>query len=180
MGLGFLDPGEDEKYLRNRDDIWFIRGNHDDPSVCQSHPRYLGDWGRHQFMFWVSGAWSIDQSLRIEGISWWRKEELNAEEGSRALEDYLAAKPRIMISHDGPASAFTQGGPMPLTAFRPSSTAKLLQAMFESHQPEFWLFGHHHESRDFTLGTTRFRCLDIGEELTLHFDDDGAVSCSGL
>jgi hypothetical protein len=170
MGLGFVSAQEDEKHLRCRDDLWFIRGNHDDPAACRVHPRYLGDWGRHEFMFWVSGAWSIDQDFRVEGVSWWRDEELNFEQGGRAFDDYVAARPRVMVSHDGPASLFMNDGPMELFAFRASSTATLLQTMFEAHQPEVWIFGHHHESRDFTLGSTRFCCLDVEESMTLCFD----------
>ena len=175
LGIGFVRPHEDAKWVASRDDFWFIRGNHDNPDLCRQHPRYLGDWGSHQFMFWVSGAWSIDQNFRTEGVSWWRDEELSYADGQKALADYIAAKPRLVISHDGPSSLFVEDGPMELWQFRPSTTATLLQAMYEAHQPEAWLFGHHHERKDFTLGMTRFRCLNICETLTLTFTADGAI-----
>lgn len=175
MGIGFVESKDDEQQLRRRDDLWFIRGNHDDPAACRSHPRYLGDWGQHDFMFWVSGAWSIDQNFRVEGVSWWREEELNYEESRRAFDDYVAARPRLMISHDGPACLFTKGGPMELAMFQTTSTSSLLQTMLEAHQPEFWLFGHHHKSRSFTLGSTHFRCLNVEEQVTLCFDDNNAI-----
>lgn len=174
LGLGFVRADEDEKYLRHRDDLWFIRGNHDNPFTCQRHPRYLGDWGRHEFMFWVSGAWSIDQNFRIEGRSWWREEELSAAQGREAFDAFFDARPRLMLSHDGPSSLFIDGGPMEIGGFRSSATATLLQSMLEAHQPEVWLFGHHHESRDFTLGSTHFRCLDCSECAVL-FIEDGAM-----
>lgn len=176
MGVGFAKSPENDQRLRQREDVWFIRGNHDNPAVCRSHPRYLGDWGQHDFMFWVSGAWSIDHNCRVEGVSWWREEELSSEQGLLAFDDYVAAKPRLMISHDGPASLFVHGGPMQLTRYHSTSTANLLQSMLEAHQPEYWLFGHHHQSRDFTLGSTHFRCLDINEEVTLYFDDDLGIN----
>lgn len=110
-------------------------------------------------LFWVSGAWSIDQAYRVEGRDWWRDEELTAKQSQDAFDDYVVAKPRVMISHDGPRSLFLPGAPMALPYFVPASTANLLQAMLEAHEPEVWLFGHHHVSQDFTLGRTRFRCL---------------------
>ena len=175
LGLGFVHPRDDQKFIRCRDDLWFIRGNHDDPGVCRAHPRYLGDWGGHEFMFWVSGAWSIDRNFRVEGVSWWRDEELSAADGEKALADYIAARPRVMVTHDGPRFLFDYKGPMEIWRFKSSSTASLLQAMFEAHQPEVWIFGHHHESRDFTVGATRFRCLAECETLTLRFHEDGSV-----
>lgn len=59
-------------------------------------------------------------------------------------------------------------------AFR-DALATLLQVMWEEPQPEVWIFGHHHESRDFTLGATRFCCLDVREALTLTFHGDGSI-----
>lgn len=175
LGIGFISEQEDERELRWRDDFWFIRGNHDNPALCQKHPRYLGDWGRHECMFWVGGAWSIDKNFRVEGVSWWREEELSAAQGEQALADYLETKPRVMVTHDGPRCLFEYNGPMEIWRFRPSSTANLLQAMFEAHQPEVWLFGHHHQSEDFHQGGSHFRCLNIEESLTLTFHPDGTI-----
>ncbi len=129
MGIGFIRADEDARFIRSRDDLWFIRGNHDNPFLCQNHPRHLGDWGRHEFMFWVSGAWSIDQNFRVEGVSWWREEELSTAQGRDA---YVTAKPRLMVTHDAPSSLFIDHGPMELGGFRPSATATLLQSKFRS------------------------------------------------
>lgn len=175
LGIGFIRPEEDEKHLKKRENFWFIRGNHDNPFVCQEHPRYLGDWGQHEFMFWVSGAWSIDQNFRVEGVSWWREEELSAEQGRAAFDAYCALKPRLMVTHDGPSSLFTDGGPMELAYYRHSTTASLLQAMFEAHQPDHWFFGHHHESKAFTLNGAHFRCLDCSEPLDVLFAPDSIL-----
>jgi hypothetical protein len=171
MGIGFIREEEDVTFLRHRDDLWFIRGNHDNPFACQNHPRYLGDWGQHEFMFWVSGAWSVDQNFRVEGVSWWREEELSAKQGSEAFDAYVTAKPRLMVTHDAPSSLFMNHGPMELGGFRPSATSTLLQSMLEAHQPEIWLFGHHHESRDFTIDQTHFRCLDCSECAVVYIEN---------
>lgn len=126
-------------------------------------------------MFFVSGAWSIDQAFRVEGRDWWRDEELSVADGMKALDAYAVAKPQVMVSHDGPESIFL-GGPMTIPNYHRSRTSTLLEAMLEAHAPELWIFGHHHVSRDFVEGSTRFRCLDELEVLTLDFHADGSVS----
>ncbi len=176
LGIGFISAEADCANVMCRNDFWFIRGNHDNPDLCRKHPRYLGDWGAHETMFWVSGAWSFDHHYRVEGVDWWRDEELSTADGNLAFEAYVEAKPRVMVTHDGPASLFSNGGPMELYDFQRTSTATLLQAMFEAHQPEVWLFGHHHKSTAFTVGPTHFRCLAICETLTLNFGDDGTIT----
>jgi predicted phosphodiesterase len=48
-------------------------------------------------------------------------------------------------------------------------TGLALQAMFEIHQPEVWLFGHWHINKVQKIGATNFICLaelsfiDIGD-----------------
>ncbi|YCM42066.1 hypothetical protein V2O64_12215 [Verrucomicrobiaceae bacterium 227] len=88
---------------------------------------------------------------------------------NEAFDLHVKIKPRVVVTHDAPASLFESGGPMELNPFYPSSTAGFLQALFDAHAPEIWLFGHHHLSRDFVLKETRFRCLAELETITLHF-----------
>lgn len=52
----------------------FIRGNHDNPSVCRNHPQFI-ESGAEGDMFFVNGAWSIDQDDREENKDWWPDEE---------------------------------------------------------------------------------------------------------
>lgn len=176
MGLGFCARDQEGLRVGGRGDLWFIRGNHDNPARCRTMPNYLGDWGGDSSLFWLGGAWSIDRAWRVEGRDWWPDEEVGYLAGCDALTAYIAAKPRVMISHDGPESLFSEGGPMGIRGYRKSGTANLLQAMLEAHQPEAWFFGHHHISRDFVVGPTRFRCLAELETATLDFHADGSVS----
>ena len=88
MGIGFND--RDPKF--SKDNLsWFpeidlnhkfIRGNHDNPAMCKSHPNYLGDWGylSDPNIFYVSGGYSVDYMYRTVGVSFWADEELNTEE----------------------------------------------------------------------------------------------------
>lgn len=174
LGAGFVSPTAFREKVTRREDFRFIRGNHDSPAICRRDPRYLGDWGTARGVFWVSGAFSIDRAWRVEGRDWWPDEELDASQMRAAFDAYADARPRLVISHDGPASLFAAGGPMALFFFTPSATATLLQAMLDHHRPEAWIFGHHHVSRDFFLKGTRFRCLAEFETMTLEFRDDGS------
>jgi len=109
-------------------------------------------------IFSVRGAESIDKHLRTEGLDWFPNEELTYQEGLAAVDAYVEAKPRIVISHDCPQSILESLFKMGWS-YGKSQTRQLLQAMFEAHQPEYWFFGHHHEHRDSAINGTRFICL---------------------
>jgi len=159
MGLGF---GRDHLFPVNRD-AYFIRGNHDDPSVCRSYEGYLGEWGVFdkvdlgKSVFFVSGAWSIDREFRTEGRDWWRDEELGYMEFERACSTYADTEPDIVLSHDCPVKAFENmaAGVRPVN----TRTGSALQHMFDSHRPELWVFAHHHVSMAFDLDGTHFVAL---------------------
>ena len=111
----------------------------------------------------MAGAWSIDRIHRTENISWWANEELNYKEMQQALDFYSANKPRIMITHDYPHEVRKE-----LFGIKDKSiTPTGLQAMFEVHQPEIWVFGHHHESVNKVINGTRFIGLKELEAITI-------------
>jgi hypothetical protein len=62
-----------------------------------------------------------------------------------------------MITHECPADI------APLLNSHHSNertrTNNSLQLMWEAHQPELWIFGHHHVSFDRVVKGTRFVCL---------------------
>ncbi len=108
-----------------------------------------------QSIFTVRGAYSIDQYHRTEGSDWFSNEELNYSEFQDLIDYYLEVKPNVVISHDAPHSVRQ-------TLFGitdKSTTSNGLQAMFENHQPDLWIFGHHHQSKDVNINGTRFICL---------------------
>ena len=171
MGLGFKGvglppPGTTPQAERHK----FFRGNHDDPAKCRKHPRYMGDWGydSETSIFHVAGAWSIDRDMRIEGISWWRDEELSYEELDRAITAYQIAKPRFVLSHDCPEKAnnvllYDLLGAYFLAKQEcgKSRTCGALQAMLDIHAPEEWIFGHYHTDKTFYVPgyKTKFTCV---------------------
>jgi hypothetical protein len=154
-----------------------IGGNHDNYTIeegifVMQSQHFLGDFGVHHFpgfgdVFFVRGSMSIDRKWRTEGVDWWPDEELKMGPGLEALAAYKAAKPMFVVTHDLPASIldhFTSMSEDELEAVwgvrGPSTTAKLLQAMYEEHQPTYWVFGHYHKDKEITVGPTTFICLD--------------------
>ena len=140
---------------------WF-RGNHDNPSLCKLHPQYLGDYGYRSKpdLFWTAGGWSIDKDWRTPGLDWWPEEELAYTELLQAVELFKDSKPRIMVSHECPASAkWHLISLFPGKEVPPSRTATALEAMLQVHKPEYWVFGHWHQKKVFEHEDVTFICL---------------------
>jgi predicted phosphodiesterase len=140
---------------------WVNFGNHDYyPMLNVKHSLGNHSWMPSIGVFTVRGAESIDKHHRTEGIDWFPEEALSYLEANQALEDYKAAKPRIVISHDGPDCIVK---PWFFEKFNvqdvKSNTRQLLDAMLDAHQPEQWFFGHHHVSQAESIDGTAFRCL---------------------
>lgn len=131
-------------------------GNHDYfPYLNMPHSCGNFQFFEDQSIFTVRGAYSIDQYHRTEGRDWFSNEELNYSEFHDLIDYYLEVKPNVVISHDAPHS-------IRQTLFGitdKSTTSNGLQAMFENHQPDLWIFGHHHQSKDVNINRTRFICL---------------------
>jgi hypothetical protein len=161
MGIGF--PGKavdyEQKHFPDNPTNFFIRGNHDNPEACRKKQSYLGDFGylEAEKIFFVSGAWSVDRHLRIEGVSWWPDEELTNEQAEAALALYKKVRPPIVASHECPNRAHEKLD-IYYNVMR-SRTALLLDAMLEIAEPQVWVFGHHHQNRSFQLGKTAFHAL---------------------
>ena len=139
-------------------------GNHDDYSFLHE-PHSLSNWsyGFESKKMTVRGAFSIDKSYRTENVDWWQNEELNYEEMQNAIDFYNFNKPKIMITHDCPDYARRY-----LFGIRDKSiTSNGLQQMFENHQPDVWIFGHHHRSKNEVINGTRFICLAELETIVL-------------
>lgn len=136
----------------------FIRGNHDNPFVCQRHTQWIPDGHIEGDMMFIGGAYSIDKEYRIEDFSWWPEEELSQVEMFRIAEIYERVKPRIMVTHDTPLVAIAQ---MPHShhLWESSRTQQFLQSLWNFHKPQIWIHGHHHISVDHMIEGTRFICL---------------------
>ncbi len=159
FGIGF-SKNPKPKFPEN---LRFIRGNHDDPAKCQINPHYLGDFGfiPELDLFYVSGAWSIDEAKRVEGVDWWRDEQLNARQMNEAFDLYAKTKPKFVVSHDCPLFLYQEMNytNKPMIQGGDYSTPKFLESMWNYHRPAMWLYGHHHHYFTKNVKGTRFICL---------------------
>lgn len=141
----------------------FIRGNHDCPEKCQKHLNYLGDYGvTDDGIFFVGGAYSIDRTWRIEGVSWWWNEEIQYHHYDTIIHTLEQVKPDIMVTHDCPKDIARRLPGMHANGKidMPNRTCDVLMpALLEAHRPKLWVFGHYHESFDEVIDGTRFVCL---------------------
>lgn len=164
MGVGFIDtrPTHEGRWLFNppfdamNPNHEFIRGNHDNPGVCKQQKLCIRDGTVRDDMMFIGGAYSIDRCYRKEGYDWWQDEELSYAELSTMIDIYLAARPRIMVTHDCPMYVQAHIHSHHIENTR---TNGALENMFELHQPELWIFGHHHVHFDKVIKSTRFICL---------------------
>jgi len=165
--IGDLGFGFDRDYHLNLalqgKGIRFFRGNHDKPKTCQAHPRHMASgWHASDSLFVIGGGYSIDKMRRTPGLNWWPDEEHSEPEMRALVEEFADTKPRLVLSHEAPESVTD-------AMFKPtpkmvSRTATALQAMYEAHQPDLWLFGHWHRGREIKQGNTLFVCA--GEKKT--------------
>jgi hypothetical protein len=170
FGVGFGA----EYYLKeiDSDRVKILAGNHDNYNLLSEYPHNLGRFGvldcADKKIFFVCGAWSIDQAYRTPNLSWWSNEELSFSEANDCLDLWDRVKDNIdlVISHDGPINV-TQHilGSWP----RETTTGKLLYEMWKTKEPSMWRFGHWHKKFSKQIGHTEFRCLEINEEEILTF-----------
>jgi hypothetical protein len=153
MGIGFIVFPNDIP-IEHR----FIRGNHDNPKRCRTIKNWIPDGTFEDGIFYLGGAYSIDQAWRIEDLSWWRDEELSIPLLDIMIDKYEQYKPSIVITHDCPQviadymfSHHKQDS---------SRTRQALDKMFDIHKPDMWLFGHHHKNYEKIIVGTRFIALD--------------------
>jgi len=163
MGVGFrraageayANPPYDHMVAGNHR---FIRGNHDNPSSCRRHSQCIDDGTVENDVMFVGGAFSVDAAYRTHGYDFWKDEEVSQDKSNEIIDTYLRVKPRIMLTHDCPIEIVSRMHSHHM--FENSFTQKLFQHLFEQHQPELWVYGHHHKSFTDTVKTTKFVCLN--------------------
>jgi predicted phosphodiesterase len=138
-------------------------GNHDYiPYVNCNYS--LGNWSYYKDIFTIRGADSIDKMYRIEGLNWFRDEEISYLKSYEILEAYERIKPKIVVTHDCPQII----SEIEFNIYDKSITRNLLQELFLIHQPNLWIFGHHHESIKKEIKNTIFICLNELETFDLN------------
>lgn len=147
-----------------------IGGNHDNYDRIIDIPHYLGDFGYSCLngidFFYYRGAYSIDRQYRTVGIDWWEQEQVSIDQFMKARELYRETKPKIVITHDCPQNIASQML-LPHQKIYENMTGWALQELLNIHEPEYWFFGHWHQSRQITYGRTNFTCLNELEAYTI-------------
>lgn len=167
MGVGFVNPITNTIRpgapfdAMSRGDHRFIRGNHDNPEVCKTHPYWIADGTMKDNVFCVGGAFSIDRAWRTEFIDWWANEELSYSEWMKVFDIYENIKPEIVCTHDAPRDLVLNVlGPFNrIKVDKPSSTVNALQTMLEIHAPKLWITGHWHIDVDINWNGMRYICV---------------------
>lgn len=173
FGLGF--PNTERHY--DMSDIkgthLFIRGNHDNPAVCRADSNYAGDFGIlegsfiddcFRSLFFISGAWSIDQAYRVPNFTWWEDEQLSQKELCKAINLYNKERPEIVCSHDCPTLILSWIHPGRVI---PTRTSQALDVMIQNHRPSYFIFAHHHMSWRKIIDGCLFVCLNEMETLDI-------------
>lgn len=166
MGVGF---GQGDYWHESLNEMLlsvnarFIRGNHDNPSVCKTMSTWIPDGQVENDAMFVGGAWSIDHRWRTMGFDIWEDEELSYEELDRVVSVYELIQPSVMITHDCPLSVskelFIDNGQSISNQQYRTRTGEAFEVMFGIHQPKVWIFGHWHSNADKVINGTRFICL---------------------
>lgn len=155
-----------------------------DGKVIKFHrmpPHFIGNYGTWKVpdcdeenlaysneIFFVRGAWSIDQHHRTAGRDWFPCEQLSFQEAKRCYELYVETKPDVVVSHSCPYSVMNHlrlgysNGKLIAT-----NTNQLLEQMLNAHQPRLWAFGHFHQEFGMQLGETLFICVDMQRQGTV-------------
>lgn len=129
-------------------------GNHDYyPLLHERHS--LGDFMFQDGIMTIRGAFSIDKDDLTKGFDWFEEEQLDNEKCIEVVDMFSSLKPSIVITHDCPTEVFNYMSGRP----DKTQTRQMLQVCFIHHQPDVWVFGHHHRSFETQMNRTRFVCL---------------------
>lgn len=191
--IGINEPEYDYTMLRNlemnlnlrNNDLWVVRGNHDNPSVFRpetcgfynnSRVKFLSDYtyrtvNGKKFLF-VGGAISIDRKRSVEGLNYWKDENFVLHEDYKNLE-----KCDVLITHSAPLEAFPSDGFGRIQHWfieDPSLPNEFIKeredisTLFHIVEPKKCCYGHFHLSNFEQLRGCDMKCLDINELYELH------------
>ncbi len=133
-------------------------GNHDWlPFVNEQYSCGDTKYYPEQNLCTIRGGYSYDKHLRTIGIDWFPDEEMEYSRLKEVIEEIIAIKPKIIVSHTCPKKIALELFKYPHQD--PSITEQAMQFLFEDYQPEFWIFGHHHRSVNKVINNTNFICL---------------------
>lgn len=95
--------------------------------------------------FTFGGAKSIDKEFRIEGYSWWRREESSWQEQNEALDNLAKYNNKVdyIITHAAPNNILYRINP----SFKVDNTTNFLYEIEKNTKFKHWYFGHYHDDK---------------------------------
>ncbi len=193
IGLGFTDASSpsclaavDATATSMSQNIWLMRGNHDDPAIWLEH---RSDWNKelqsirippdiHRMkvdnihIMMVGGAISLDRSHpgRVDGLNWWNGERLN-HDSVKQVAQFVDAYGRadIFLSHCGSIHAepkperdletFDHYGKVDTELKKDAlGEREMVATLVEASQARTAAFGHYHVAIESHDGPIRYRC----------------------
>jgi predicted phosphodiesterase len=191
FGLGFYPPEGEYQLLEllnhvlqaGENQMYVIRGNHDDPAYFTGDDRWpefanihlLPDYSileaEGKRVLLAGGAISVDRKARAKGASWW------PDEGFRLDEEALAALDLTdlwaVVTHAAPTVAppnrlsqivlfFADRDRTLLSELNQERAEldKLRDAIMKHSTPEYWFYGHYHFHVQRRIEGTNFVLLD--------------------
>ena len=163
-------------------EVYFIRGNHDDPSfwkgwkkpkIQETCPRFhmVGDYDvlviNGKKYLCIGGGISIDRFYRIEGESYWSDEKILPCPSQNAFGEICG-----VLSHTG----FTPPVITHKNAFMEKfpdvkqdcqDEQRVLFDILNLYHPKVWYNGHYHVHVDFMVKACEVHALDINEHVII-------------
>jgi len=120
----------------------------------------------------LGGAESTDKHRRIEGVSYWAREEPSRAEFNLFFDNWETEKPDTVVTHDAPLR-------IDIKRMRRNSshTPRNLESVCKltKHSPRHWVFGHHHSIEKWKVQKTKYYCCGLhGQGWLRGFNDDGS------
>lgn len=145
----------------------FIRGNHDDPSLCRSHLKCIKDGTYEDGIMYIGGATSVDRNIRTPGFDWWFDEQISTNEMNQIEKVFKEKKPSIMVTHECPESISNiLCTEKKLRKYYDDSNTRVFfeeLKQLKENKVKLWVFGHWHVSFDKEVDGCRYICLNINE-----------------
>ena len=158
--------------------VYFVEGNHEDIPDIFEFPieddglRHLGPALFHiprgsvvdikgVKVFGFGGGHSIDQHMRVEGVSWWREEVPSYEETGDALDSIINNDIDLVITHDVPMRVkhILYPGQNQWSTV-PKLIENFVEPLKEKEYPITWCTGHYHYSYKQQIDNINFMILN--------------------
>lgn len=185
VGLGFnslkteleiLTKKLQPHYLKNNNDLIFLRGNHDSKQRFAElrkenlqniyFPKDYETYSiNNKTIMFIGGAISVDRCGRTPGVSYWSDEKV-------VLNEDKCQKCDILVTHTAPSWCFPQSfGDIVYGWAKEDSyliedltnERSIVDKIFNICQPSYHVYGHFHSSWSETINNCEHRLLDINE-----------------